>query len=44
MVRMAVRARPSLASTIAATTSMLVPKQAEQISSAVESVVTTVCF
>ncbi len=44
MVRMAVRARPSLASTIAATASMLVPKQAEQISSAVESVVTTVCF
>ena len=44
LVRIAVRARPSLASTIAATASMLVPEQAEQISIAVESVVTTVCF
>jgi hypothetical protein len=44
LVRIAVRARPSLASTIAATALMLVPEQAEQITSAVESVVTTVSF
>lgn len=44
LVRVAVRARPSLASTIAATAAMLVPEKAEQISSAVKSVVTTVCF
>jgi hypothetical protein len=38
-IRIAVRARPSLASTVANTTLMLVPEKAEQISRAVASVV-----
>ena len=41
-VRIAVRARPSLASTIASTAAALVPEKAEEITSAVESVVITV--
>jgi hypothetical protein len=41
-VRIAVKARPSLASTIASTGSALVPEKAEEITSAVESVVITV--
>jgi hypothetical protein len=40
LVRIAVRARPSLASTIAESAAMLLPDEAEQISTAVESVVT----
>ena len=40
-IRIAVRARPSLAMTIAKTAAMLVPEETEQIASAVESVVTT---
>jgi len=38
-IRIAVRARPSLASTAANTAIMLVPEKAEQISRAVASVV-----
>ena len=41
-VRIAVRARPSLASTIATTAAALVPEKAEEITRAVESVVITV--
>jgi hypothetical protein len=40
-IRIAVRARPSLALTIARTAAMLVPEVTDQITSAVESVVTT---
>ena len=39
IVRIAVRARPSLASTIASTAATLVPEKAAEITSAVESVV-----
>lgn len=42
-VRIAVRARPSLAPVIAKTAAAQLPEKAEQISSAVESVVTSVC-
>ena len=41
LVRIAVRARPSLAPTIANTAAMLVPEEADHISSAVASVVVT---
>jgi hypothetical protein len=40
-IRIAVRARPSLAMTVAKTAAMLVPEETDQIASAVESVVTT---
>lgn len=40
-IRIAVRARPSLAMTIAKTAAMLVPEEAEHIATAVESVVAT---
>jgi hypothetical protein len=42
-MRIAVRARPSLASTIAESAAMLLPDEAKEISTAVESVVTTDC-
>jgi hypothetical protein len=42
IVRIAVRARPSLASTIARTAATLVPEKAAEITSAIESVVITV--
>lgn len=41
-IRIAVRARPSLALTVAKTAAMLVPEEMDHIASAVESVVTTV--
>jgi hypothetical protein len=40
-IRIAVRARPSLALTVAKTATMLVPEETDQIANAVESVVTT---
>lgn len=40
-IRIAVRARPSLAMTVAKTAAMLVPEETDRIASAVESVVTT---
>jgi len=40
-IRIAVRARPSLAMTVAKTAAMLVPEETDHIASAVESVVTT---
>ena len=40
-IRIAVRARPSLALTVAKTAAMLVPEETDHIASAVESVVTT---
>src|SRR5262245_6126597 len=40
-IRIAVRARPSLALTISKTAAMLVPEETDHIASAVESVVTT---